>query len=58
MRINRYRDSAYTRLGSTEPPFTLAADTWYRVLLQRSGDTLRAKLWPDGEDEPADWQSR
>ena len=56
VRINRYQDGAFTGLGSMELPFTVSENTWYRVVLQRQGDMIRAKMWLDGEEEPASWQ--
>lgn len=56
VRISRYNNGSYSTLGSVELPFTLTDDTWYRTVIQRDGDTLRVKLWPDGEEEP-DWQA-
>jgi hypothetical protein len=52
VRINRYLDGNLTTLGSAS--FDWESDVWYRVLLRREGDTLRAKIWADGDTEP-DW---
>lgn len=56
LRIMQWRGGASNTLGTTTLPFTVEEDTWYRVLLQRSGEGLRAKMWPDGEQEPHNWQ--
>lgn len=56
LQLGLYREGSYATLDSAEMPFTVEEDTWYRVLVQRDGDWLRGKMWPDGEDEPADWQ--
>ena len=56
VRLNRLLNGSYTTLKSVELPFTVANDTWYQVVLQRKGDTLRGKVWPFGEEEPAEWQ--
>lgn len=56
VRIGRHRAGAFTLLNRAPVPFTVKEDTWYRVVLQREGEMLRAKLWPDGEEEPDDWQ--
>ena len=26
-------------------------------MLQREGDALRARMWPDGQDEPDEWHA-
>lgn len=56
LRINRYFGvDGFTVLASTSySGFT--ADTWHNVVLQRRGSALRAKVWPYGSPEPADWQ--
>ena len=36
--------------------FTIGADVWYWVLADVDGSTIRHKVWPDGETEPASWQ--
>lgn len=56
VRINRNLHSGFTTLKTAELPFTVANDTWYQVVLQREGDTLRGKLWPYDEEEPGEWQ--
>jgi len=56
LRIARVQDSSYHGLANARLPFTVEEGTWYRVLLQRRGMTLRAKMWRDGEDEPQNWQ--
>lgn len=55
VRIGRYVDGSYKLLKSAKLPFTVANDTWYQAVLQRKGDTLRAKVWPYGEKEPGEW---
>ncbi|WP_164215903.1 M14 family zinc carboxypeptidase [Virgibacillus sp. YIM 98842] len=56
VRINRVLNGSLTVLGSTHLPFTFEEDSWYQVVVQREGETIRAKVWPFGEDEPKDWQ--
>src|SRR5699024_2889395 len=56
-RIGRHLDGSFSVLGRNELPFTVAENTWYRVVLQREGNHLRTKMWPDGEEEPQDWVS-
>jgi hypothetical protein len=55
LRINRYANGAVTFPGQTVLPFTVEEGEWYRVVLRREGDSLRAKMWPDRTDEPG-WQ--
>jgi hypothetical protein len=56
IRIMERNGGSTQTLASAELPFTLEEDDWYSVLLQRDADALRLKMWPDGEDEPEDWQ--
>jgi hypothetical protein len=56
VRINRYLDGTFSNLASSALPFTFTADTWYNVVLQRTGDEVAGKVWPVDADEPADWQ--
>lgn len=56
VRINRYLNGSFAILGSAELPFTFVEDTWYEVVVQREGDTIKAKVWPYGENEPDAWQ--
>src|SRR5699024_8488570 len=55
LRINTYLDGTFNTPAREELPFTPETDTWYRVVFSIEGDQLRAKMWPDGEDEPDDW---
>lgn len=55
-RINSWDSGSFNLLGSAELPFTVNEDTWYQIVLQREGDTIRTKVWPYGEEEPSDWQ--
>lgn len=55
IRLGRYRDGSFQLNTSAELPFTMQEDTWYRIVFQREGTMNRAKIWPDGEDEPAEW---
>jgi hypothetical protein len=57
VRIGRYLDGAFTGISTVGLPFTVSEDTWYHVVIQRDGELLRAKMWPDGEDEPDGWQA-
>lgn len=43
-----------TALGSQA--VSLAANTFYHLLLERKADTVRAKVWTDGAMEPSTWQ--
>jgi len=38
-----------------EKKFHHTADMWYNVLIQIYGDTLKIKIWNDGENEPPSW---
>lgn len=57
LRINQHQDGSFSTLASAPLPFTVEEDTWYHVVLQRSGDELRAKMWPAGEQEPEHWSA-
>ena len=37
------------------PTVTLDRDTWYWTRLQRSGTTIRARVWAHGTSEPTEW---
>lgn len=37
--------------------FTLVADTYFKVRIGRSGTTIRAKIWADGDGEPGTWNA-
>src|SRR5699024_4885374 len=37
-------------------PFEVRNNEWYQVVIQREGNSIRAKAWPFGEDEPKSWQ--
>lgn len=56
IRIMQRSGGTTKTLGAESLPFTLEEDTWYRVLLQRNSAALQVKMWPDGEEEPKDWQ--
>src|SRR5699024_854181 len=43
LRINQHQDGSFSTLASAPLTFTVEEDTWYHVVLQRSGDELRAK---------------
>jgi hypothetical protein len=45
-----------TELGAVAVPGTYTAGTYYRLRLQASGSTLRAKVWPASSAEPGAWQ--
>jgi len=54
--INRLYNGRTTELNSEILPFDIEVDTWYQVILQREGNTLKGKVWPYDEEEPDDWQ--
>ncbi|WP_164215162.1 M14 family zinc carboxypeptidase [Virgibacillus sp. YIM 98842] len=56
VRINRLFDSSFSNLASSSVPFDAEGGQWYQAVLQREGTTLRAKVWPYGEEEPNEWQ--
>jgi len=42
--------------NDTPPPFDeVEIGEWYWMKAEISDDGLKGKIWPDGEDEPADW---
>lgn len=51
-RINKYVNGSYTLLKSTEAPYTVSQNTWYEVVFKKEGNTMWAKVWPYGEEEP------
>ncbi len=51
--IGEYRVPTFNSLGTSS--YTLTAGTWYRLRCYGSGTTLLAKIWVDGEAEPASW---
>ena len=57
LRINMYNtEGNFQVLARQDFPFgEVETDVWYNLVLQREGDTLRSKIWPYGEDEPAEW---
>ncbi|WP_160141551.1 FIMAH domain-containing protein [Salicibibacter halophilus] len=57
IRIMERNGGSAEALASEELPFTLEEDEWYRVLLQRDADALRVKMWPNGQEEPEEWQA-
>ncbi|MBL6276097.1 hypothetical protein JMF97_07980 [Micromonospora fiedleri] len=55
-RINRYQNGTFTTLRNG--PNLAAAPIvgmWYEMVLQRTGNLLRFKVWPYGADEPDSW---
>ncbi|WP_160141808.1 M28 family peptidase [Salicibibacter halophilus] len=56
VRIMQRSEGSTETLDTAELPFTLEEDEWYRVVLQRQAEALQVKMWPDGEEEPDDWQ--
>lgn len=38
------------------PVYDMAANAWYRLRVQALGSQLRARLWAEGEPEPATWR--
>ncbi len=53
VRIARYNEGAFTELIRTD--YGMKRDTYYRVLFQREGTTLRGKVWENGTPEPEEW---
>ncbi|WP_164215289.1 M14 family zinc carboxypeptidase [Virgibacillus sp. YIM 98842] len=56
VRLNRVRDHYFLMLDEINLPYSMDENEWYQVVLNRTGDRLSAKVWPYGEEEPADWQ--
>lgn len=56
LQIGRYLNGGYFTQDSKTMPFPVREDAWYHVLVQRQGDWMRGKMWPDGETEPAEYQ--
>lgn len=54
VRISRYQDGSFSAIGDTEE-FARGAHHWYWVRFRVEGDTLRARVWPDGRPEPEEW---
>jgi hypothetical protein len=52
--LSTWSEGAYVQLGSLTTDWQL--DTWYSVRLEAVGTTIRARVWPRGEVEPAAWQ--
>ncbi|WP_166350558.1 M14 family metallopeptidase [Phytoactinopolyspora limicola] len=55
IRLNRYTNGSFTNLAEADLPYTIGVGAWYHVVLQREGDNLRAKIWPNGMAEPEEW---
>lgn len=55
LRIVEWRGGKTEIIAKDKLPFEVTENTWYQVLLQRSGESLKAKMWPYGEKEP-NWQ--
>lgn len=56
LRLGQFLDGEQTtNLQTGAVPGGVAFYTWYHVVFGRSGDTLRAKMWPVGAPEPAAW---
>ena len=51
--LTRYVNGQYKFLG--QHPFAFQANTFYHLVLEKEGTSLRAKVWTEGEAEPA-WQ--
>lgn len=51
-RLRKYDSGVRTMLGSTNSPET---DSWQSLRFEVVGDTIRAKIWMQGEIEPASW---
>lgn len=56
IQINRVIGSLYKSLEKETLNFNVSVDTWYQIVFQREGHTLRGKIWEYGEEEPDDWQ--
>lgn len=37
--------------------FTPSANTYFKVRIGRSGSTIRARIWADGDEEPGTWNA-
>jgi hypothetical protein len=49
-------DALAWKENDTPPPFgEVEIGKWYWMKAEISKDGLKGKIWPDGEDEPADW---
>src|SRR5660397_4526 len=51
--MSKYVSGTATTSASTSK--TLYANTWYWVRLQRTGTTIRGRIWTDGDAEPGTW---
>ena len=56
VRINRNREAYFDVLQSESFPYEVRTNSWYQAVLKKEGTTLKGKVWPYGEEEPADWQ--
>ena len=53
LRIRRVDNGSTTIL--TDASHSLSTNTWYRVRFRREGADLKARIWADGDSEPATW---
>lgn len=51
--IEKWQGNTWSAL--TGELFNWSANTWYWCRFQKSGSTLRAKFWQDGNSEPSGW---
>lgn len=51
--LSTWASGAYVQLGSYTLDWQL--DAWYSVRLEAVGTTIRARVWPRGDAEPAGW---
>ena len=51
--LSTWSGGGYVQLGSQSYPWTL--DAWYSVRLEAVGSSIRARVWPRGTPEPAEW---
>lgn len=51
----RYVSGVLSNLGNTGVAIT--ANTWYWTRFQRTGTTIRVKVWADGGSEPGSWSA-
>ena len=53
LKMFRMNSGTPSELGSHS--FAWYADTWYKIRFRVNGTSLKAKIWADGDSEPASW---